>query len=66
MERNRCKRRLKAALDFFMSNIRPGFNLILVARREALFTPFEMLKGEIERSVRKAGLWQDKAEAAEA
>ena len=43
VERNRCKRRLKAAYTPFLPLTQPGRNLIFIARREALFLPFDRM-----------------------
>lgn len=59
VERNRCKRRLKAAYTPFLLLTQPGRNLIFIARREALFLPFDRMQKEICKALQKAGLYKE-------
>lgn len=59
VERNRCKRRLKAAYTPFLPLTQPGRNLIFIARREALFLPFDRMQNEICKALQKAGLYKE-------
>ena len=59
VERNRCKRRLKAAYTPFLPLTQPGRNLIFIARREALFLPFDRMQKEICKALQKAGLYKE-------
>lgn len=59
VERNRCKRRLKAAFDPWLLKVKPGLNLIFIGRREALFTPFDQLEKDVERALHKAGIAEE-------
>lgn len=60
VERNRMKRRLRAALRDLGRDSeggafgRPGHDYVVVLRREALTTPFEALLAELRRAMRKA------------
>jgi ribonuclease P protein component len=52
VERNRIRRRLRAAADGVLSERgRPGVDYVLVARRAALSAPFETMLRELERAV---------------
>lgn len=54
VERNRMKRRLRAALRGLGGFGRPGHDYVVVLRREALSTPFETLLAQLEDTMRKA------------
>lgn len=56
VERNRCKRRLKAAFDPWLLKVKPGQNVIVIGRREALYAPFTQLEKDMEHALKKAGL----------
>ena len=52
VERNRIRRRLKAAVKSVqMSHARPDFDYVVVARRWALEATFEVLVGELTRGL---------------
>jgi ribonuclease P protein component len=54
-ERNRIRRRLRAAADLAGEAMdETALDLVLVARREALQTPFATLRGDIARALSKA------------
>ena len=54
VERNRIRRRLREAAKNVMSAAgKPGFDYVLVARREALATPFAALIKDLERALKK-------------
>jgi len=53
VERNRIRRRLRAAARNIMSAARPGFDYVLVARRGALAVPFDVLIKDLERAFKK-------------
>src|ERR1700686_1769252 len=54
VERNRIRRRLREAAKNVMSAAgKPGFEYVLVARREALSTPFAALIKDLERALKK-------------
>lgn len=51
VERNRIRRRLKAAVRAVAAAAaRPGQDYVLIARRSALDVPFEALKKDLERA----------------
>jgi ribonuclease P protein component len=54
VERNRIRRRLREAAKNVMSGAgKPGFDYVLVARREALAAPFAALVEDLERALKK-------------
>jgi ribonuclease P protein component len=54
VERNRIRRRLRAAAKNVMSAAgKPGFDYVLVARREALAVSFEALIKDLERALKR-------------
>ncbi len=58
VKRNRAKRRLREALNPYLSEIRPGHNLILVARQGVLDEPFVSLQQTVLHMLKKAELYQ--------
>ncbi len=51
VERNRIRRRLKAAVAAVAaSSARPGQDYVLIARKDALDIPFDALKKDLERA----------------
>jgi ribonuclease P protein component len=54
VERNRIRRRLREAARNVIENVgKPGFDYVLVARRDVLAAPFATLVRELERALRK-------------
>ncbi len=54
VERNRIRRRLREAIRTGCgADMAPGFDYVVVARRDLLSLPFETLKGELSRRVAK-------------
>jgi len=52
VERNRIRRRLRAAADAVLPRAgQAGFDYVLVARRPALTVPFDTLLADLERAV---------------
>ena len=52
VERNRIRRRLRAAADSVLARGgRPGFDYVLIARRAALSAPFEAMLHDLERAL---------------
>lgn len=62
VKRNRAKRRLREALNPYLSEIRPGHNLILIARQGVLDEPFVSLQQTVLQMLRKAELYQPQKE----
>ena len=59
VERNRAKRRLRAAIQQWMPQISTGWNLILIARQPILKADWQELLGATQTLLRKARLLQD-------
>ena len=56
VERNRIRRRLREAIRTCCgADMVPGFDYVIVARRDLLSLPFDTLTGELSRRVAKAG-----------
>jgi len=54
VERNRIRRRLReAARNVMRAAAKPGFDYVLVARRQALAAPFAALVADLERALKK-------------
>ena len=56
VERNRCKRRLKACFSGLLSSVKQNGNLIFVAKREALDIPFSQMQHMMEYALKKANM----------
>lgn len=65
VQRNRAKRRLREALAPCLPLVRPGYNLILIARPQALEEPFANLCAQLRWQLAKAGLLGENVPAAE-
>ncbi|PLX37939.1 MAG: ribonuclease P protein component [Hyphomicrobiales bacterium] len=53
VERNRIRRRLRAAVDVVHATARTGCDYVLVGRRDALTQPFPTLVGDLASALRK-------------
>ena len=54
MERNRIRRRLREVVRLSSpSHMRPGHDYVLIGRRAALSAPFERIKQEFDRALRR-------------
>lgn len=60
VQRNRAKRRLREAVRPLLPRIRPGHNLIFIARPAVLDEPFASLCRQVEKLLQKADLLQQK------
>jgi ribonuclease P protein component len=56
--RNRAKRLLRAATQPLLTEIEPGFDILLIARKPLLETSFDALQKTLGRLVTRAGLRQ--------
>lgn len=54
-ERNRIKRRLRAAVTACARDFAPGHDYVLIGRREALAEPFADLVGNLRRALKRVG-----------
>ena len=53
VERNRIRRRLRAAVKRLTDKTRPGLDYVLIARREAITAPFSSLLNDLERALKR-------------
>ena len=56
VERNRAKRRLRAAIETVFSEIRPGWKLIILARKPIVGTSFKEIHSALVWLLKEAGL----------
>lgn len=62
VERNRARRRLRAAADRVLPlHAAAGHDYVLVARAETLRRPFALLIGDLEAALRRLGAYRDGA-----
>ena len=61
VQRNRAKRRMRAALTPMLLHISGSCNVIFVAKPSVLDAPFSELGNQMETLIRRAGLWRDEA-----
>lgn len=61
VQRNRAKRRMRAALTPMIAHIAGGFNVIFVAKPDVLEAPFAELQKQMETLLRRAELWRNEA-----
>jgi ribonuclease P protein component len=60
VERNRARRRLKAAAQEILGrHAAPEHDYVLIARRETLKRPFRDLLGDLETALRRLHAWRD-------
>jgi len=60
--RNRARRRLRAAVAKILPlHARPGYDLVLIARKGTLTRPFAKLLGDLEASLKKLGVYCNQA-----
>ncbi len=59
VQRNRAKRRMRAALSPLIDRVAGGCNVIFVAKPEVLDAPFPELGRQMETLLQRAGLWRD-------
>jgi ribonuclease P protein component len=60
VERNRARRRLKAAVEQVMPlHAAPGNDYVVVARAATARRPFAALKGDLETALRHAGVYRN-------
>jgi ribonuclease P protein component len=54
VERNRARRRLKEVVRRFEAGaVTPGYDYVMVARREAIYEPFASLTAELKRAIER-------------
>ena len=59
VQRNRAKRRMRAALTPMIGEISGGWNVVFIARPEVLDAPFAEIGKQMESLLRRAGLWRN-------
>ncbi len=59
--RNRAKRRLKACFSPLLPRVKPGYNLIFIARSSALTAPFLSMQRSMIGALQRAGIYEDAA-----
>jgi len=59
VQRNRAKRRLRACITPMLASIRPGTNIIFVARHDVLDVPFTDMQSQMIAIFKRSGLWTD-------
>ncbi len=57
--RNRAKRRLKACFSPLLLQVKPGYNLIFIARSAALTTPFPSMQRSMVAALQRAGVYEE-------
>ena len=55
--RNRAKRRLKACFSPLLPRMKPGYNLIFIARSGALTAPFLSMQKSMVAALQRAGVY---------
>lgn len=55
--RNRAKRRLKACFSPLLPRVKPGYNLIFIARSGALTAPFLSMQKSMVAALQRAGVY---------
>jgi ribonuclease P protein component len=61
VERNRTRRRLRAAVDELYPSLSSGWDMIIIARRAALTASFDTIMDELRTLTIRAGVWNDRA-----
>jgi ribonuclease P protein component len=59
VQRNLAKRRIRSAIQGLLQEIRPGHDLVLIARRSILEQPYRLLVDTIRKLLAQAGLMKD-------
>ena len=60
--RNRAKRRLKAAFSPLLPMVKPGYNLIFIARSGSLTAPFMAIQKSMVTALQRAGVYVENGE----
>lgn len=56
VERNKIKRRLKAAVAATFTAAKPGYDYVIIGKKTAMTREFEQLKGDLEFALKKIKL----------
>lgn len=60
VQRNRAKRRMRAALQQLFDSIQPGWDIILIARPKILDAPWQQLVRSLGQLLKRAELLDDR------
>lgn len=63
VQRSRAKRRLRALLNSLTGNLRPGWDLVIIARKQAASIPGEDLDRALRQTLRKARVFAETSES---
>ena len=58
VQRNRAKRRLKACFTPLLPHVKPGYNLIFIARSPSLTAPFLSMQKSMTAALQRAGVYE--------
>ena len=61
VQRNRAKRRMRAAVSPTVDRLKGGCNLVFIAKPEVLDAPFTELVQQAEQLLRRCGAWEENA-----
>lgn len=61
VQRNRAKRRLKACFSPLLPRVKPGYNLIFIARSSSLTAPFLAMQKSMVIALQRAGVYMEPA-----
>lgn len=56
VDRNRAKRRIRSAVEGIFSQVRPGWKIILLARKPIITVEFSEIKAALVKLLKEAGL----------
>lgn len=59
VQRNRAKRRLKACFSPLLPSVKPGYNLIFIARAASLTDPFPAMQKSMVTALQRAGVYEE-------
>ena len=59
VQRNRAKRRLKACFSPLLPSVKPGYNLIFIARAASLTDPFLAMQKSMVTALQRAGVYEE-------
>ena len=66
VERNRAKRRLRAAVnEVFAESAAPGYDYVLIGRRQTLTRPFRLLVEDLMKALRRLGVCRETTNTAQ-
>ncbi len=60
VQRNKIKRRLREAMRLRLARIKPGFDLVIIARQPIRRATYSQIEQELERLLHKANMLMDK------